>query len=322
MSDEKRPLRRPKIISIILFLVVLVIFGGYIYLNFDRVSQLFIFSPSTICYLAILAGIVITLNGTANYLLYRNLGIPISLITSIALATINTLANLLPFSGGLIAKGIYLKKRHNLAYGKYLSATGALYILFISINGIIGLISLLILKYAYGQNPPPILYIGYGLMSVCVGFFWFPMMIEIVPDRWKDMATRIVEGWHILRNNRGLFLKLSLVQITTVLVMASRFILSYDVFSQRIPLLSAILFSSATILTRLVSIIPGGIGIRETVVAVIGNYFGIEPSISAYAVAFDRLISTLLVLILGLFFSYYLGRDIWEREEDTDAPME
>lgn len=309
MTDNNIPKKKYQKLPIILVFIILCIFGYYIYINFDLIIQLFDFSINVIIKLILMSGLSILLNGVANYLLYRQLGIPLSFINSFGLATINTLANYLPFSGGLIAKGVYLKERYNLAYTKYISATGALYLLFISTNGLIGLISLVIILITTGDKPPLVIFMGYGLMFLCVGFLWFPFINKLVPDRWINTVKRINDGWHILRENKLLVIQLAIVQILSVQIMAIRFSLGYALFNQDVPMLSAMLFSSATILTRLVSFVPGGIGVREAIVAFIGLNFGIDLTVSAVAIGFDRLISAVLVLILGLFFSYYMGND-------------
>jgi len=99
--------------------------------------------------------------------------------------------------------------------------------------------------------------------------------------------------------------------------MAGRYWIAIQAFSLHIPFLETILFGSATILTRLVNIIPGGIGITEGIVAGLGSLLGFDPIILAVAVGLDRIIATTVVLILGLFFSYTLSREIVNPVEDT-----
>ena len=60
----------------------------------------------------------------------------------ILLAAATSFANQLPISGGIITKGYYLKQKHNFSYSTFIGSIIALSILFIAINGLIGLLIL------------------------------------------------------------------------------------------------------------------------------------------------------------------------------------
>lgn len=305
--------KRKTYLPILLVLGALIIVGLFIFHNADRLSKLLDFSTSNLVIFILLVFLTAFENGLVNYLLYRNLGVNISVLLGFGLATVNTLANTLPLSGGLIAKGLYLKKKFELPYSKYLSATGALYICFLTTNGIVGLVVMNGLHWWAGIKSPLILNIGFGLMALSFLLFWFPFRVNFIPEKWQKYVGKVEEGWQIFINDAGLLFILIGVQIVAIVTMAFRFWLAFRFFSQDVSFLQCVLFSSATILTRLISIIPGGIGIREGIVAGMAAVFGFEVSISVLAVGLDRLVSTSVIAILGTLFSYILSKDAIEQ---------
>jgi uncharacterized membrane protein YbhN (UPF0104 family) len=299
-----------KWLPIVFIIAALTIVAIYIVQNLEQLSGLFQVSLSTLLIMSLLSLLSSVGNGMINYFLYQKMGIPISFKNSFGLATINTLANHLPFSGGLIAKGVYLKKRFGLGYARYLSATGALFICFIATNGALGLVTLGIMSVFMGIEIPGLLIAGFGVMVSSILLLWFPIRPRFFPEAWREHIEKIEEGWQIFQRERGLIIKLIFVQVLSILVVAARFLIAYSIFSQSIDYIECVMFSSATILTRLVSIVPGGIGVREGIVAALGSFLGLDPGISFVAVGFERLVATLIILILGIYFSYKLSQDV------------
>ena len=122
------------------FLVgVLLIFGIYLYARSDQLARLFQFSASLIALLALVNVASALTRGLTNTCFYRSLNVPLSIREGTGLSVLNTLGNQLPFSGGFFAKGIYLKRKHKLAYTRYLPATTALYVCSVGVNGLAGL---------------------------------------------------------------------------------------------------------------------------------------------------------------------------------------
>lgn len=307
----KNPLNNhtKKIFSAIFTILTIGVLGLVVFQNFDRIVQLFRLSLATALLLAGLVVIMTALNGTINFLLYRRLNVPIPYFKSFGLAAVNSLANQLPFAGGLIAKGVYLKRRYNLDFVKYLSATGALFICFFATNGFVGLIGLLYLSLTGSSQIPVVFILGFTIMVSSVLILFVPAKIDFLPERWQEFLVKAKDGWSVIRTDKVLIYRMIAVQIVSILVMSVRFWFAFRVLAIETSILQCILFSTATILTRLVSIAPGGLGIREGVVAGMATLLGYEPGISALAVGLDRLVATLTIIFLGFISTYFISRD-------------
>lgn len=114
----------------ILSLLALLLLVSYIYHNSDRFVPLWNMSGSRLALMIVFALVTLIMNGLVNYVLYQAVDIPVTANESVGLAAVNTLANQLPFMGGIIAKGVYLKRRHGASYGRYVSATVAMFVFF------------------------------------------------------------------------------------------------------------------------------------------------------------------------------------------------
>ncbi len=307
-----------KIIPTVITIVVISIFIFYVQQNWDRILQLADISGWTLALLCVLVLITISQNGLVNYLLYQSMNVKINYFLSFGLAIVNTLANQLPLSGGLIAKGLYLSKKYKLPISKYLSATGALFICFLSTNGVIGLIALWYLNSYQGKYIPYYLILGFGLMTLSIIVLFFPIKNIRIPEKYHKYVADFASGWKVLIIRKWLLIKLISIQLLSILTIALRYKIALKAFSQDVTIIESLLIASATILTRLVSIAPGGLGVREGLAASIAVILGFDPVISIVAVGLDRLISTILIIFLGIYFLSIFGRSVVFEEKNPD----
>lgn len=305
-----------KYLSYILSAVALLIFFIYILRNVNRYRQLINLSYNSLLSLLALILVFNLVKGLINYYLYRSIKVPLMFSEGFGLAVVNTLANQLPFAGGLIAKGAYLRKRHRLAYTHFLSATLALYVTSVAMNGILGLVVLLYWKFVRNVSVPNTLLLGFSIMSASLLLFQVPLKIGFVPGRWGKRLSTMLNGWHILNRDWKLLCRLIVLQLAMTLLFAWRFRISFQALSQDATIAQCILFSAGNVLTTLVTITPGGLGVREGIVAGIASLLGFEAGVSAVAVGIDRLVATSVVIVLGTIYTYILSK------KATGDPME
>jgi uncharacterized membrane protein YbhN (UPF0104 family) len=269
----------------------------------------------------LLLGLVLTLIftvGLLNYFLYRGLGVLLTLNESIGLAAVNTLANQLPFAGGLIAKGVYLKQRYELAYTRFLSATLALYVCFIAANGAVGVAVLGYWAVVYDTTVPNLLLLGFLGMAASIFLLCLSIDVSVIPGEWGRRLAQLLAGWQVLSQNRLLIGKLVGLQLLTTLIFAGRLWIAFHILSQDVSLAHCILFSAATIMTNLVSIAPGGLGVREAIVAGIASVLGFDLGVSVVAVGIDRLIATLVIIALGTVYTYILSKQVVNAQSEPE----
>lgn len=289
-----------------LFAVLLAV---YLLLNADRYRELARFSWLQFATLLVLVILTTLGNGLTNHYLYRALGAnSITVDESVGLAVIGTLANLLPFSGGLIAKGVYLKHNHSLAYTSFLSASAALYALFISNEGLIGIAGLGVIVLTQRIAVPSLLLLGFTGMMLSLSVFWVPLDHIPYPHRWQGYVQKLEEGWLILRHRRALLVRLMVINTIIILIYAVRLWIVFHGLSQDVTLAQCLVFSAAAILTQIVAITPGGLGLREGIVAGIAHLFGFDVGVSIVAASIDHWFAIAIVFVLGIFYTYKLSK--------------
>lgn len=147
-------------------------------------------------------------------------------------------------------------------------------------------------------------------MSSGILLFLLPLERLLGRTRWHNRFTQLNEGWQLLRKRKLTLIKLLVIQTISVWIFAYRFQLGFGALSQHVPFAYLVILSSATILTQIVSITPGGLGIREGIVAGLALLLGFDASTSVAATTLDRLVGTTLTISIGIVYTYFLSRSI------------
>ncbi len=296
----------PYLLSI--FAIVVVVW--HLFQNVDQFRKLLQFSFGSLVLQVVLMFLFTIIHGLNNYLFFRGLNVPISQNEGIGLAAINMLANQLPFMGGVIAKGVYLKQRYKLSYTSYFSATMALYNCFLVANGFVGVSVLLYWRLVDRIKIIPWLFAVFAIMTATFLLYWLPFDNHIFPKKIRRQLASLAEGWQLLAKNRTLIIKLMTIQVMLLFIFAWRFLIAFRMLSQEVRISQCLLFAAATIVISLVNITPGGLGIREVIVGGIASLLGFDTGVSVIAVGIDRLVSTLVIFIMGAIYSFILGSNL------------
>jgi uncharacterized protein (TIRG00374 family) len=285
----------------------------YLYINTDQYINLLHVSVPGIIILLVLASVFPFINGLINVYMFQGLGAVLVMRDAFFIAAASTLANELPVSGGIIAKGYYLKRLHNVSYTKFFSATLALFVCTVAVNGLIGLATLLYWLFIKKIVVPASLLFGFAMMAACFLIFYIPLEHLRIPNRMQQLTSQALEGWMIMNKNPALLLKLLGLQSILMLLLATRYYVAFRMLSQNISLGQVILFSSATVLTQLVSIAPGGLGVREAIVGAVSSSLGFDLGVSVAAVSLDRLVSTFFNVLVGWYSAILLSKRILKK---------
>jgi len=299
------------VLRLILSLGIIAIFAYYLYDNADKYLELFHISSKGVLILFLLSLTFPVLNGMQNTYLYRGLGVPeFSHWDSLLITAASTLANQLPIPGGIISRGYYLKQRYNLSYSKYTSSTVATFFWYLAVNGLVGIVVLFYWIVINKLAIPSILLIAFTAMVACMLVFWLPLDRIHMTRRIRHWAQQLLEGWTAIGHNPGLLFKLAILQVALVAILSLRYWMAFHMLSQNISLDQTLLFASISILTQLVSLAPGGLGVREAIVAAAASVLGFDTGVSIIAVGLDRLVVTVMIVLTGWLSIVILGKQI------------
>ena len=248
------------------------------------------------------------LSGFQNTVLYRSLGVKgFSHRDRFLIAAASTLANQLPIPGGLVSKGFYLKRIHQLSYSLLTSSMLALFICLLSLNGLAGLLILSYWAFLKASEVSPFLWMGFLLMAACILVFAVPIQHLRLPGSLDARLRQALEGWVHIRRNPGMVLQVLLVQLILLMLAGVRYWLAFHMLSQNVSLAQVLLMANASILTQVVSIAPGGLGVREAIVGAVAAVLGFDMAVGVLAVALDRLVSTVVIFLVGGASMIWLG---------------
>jgi uncharacterized membrane protein YbhN (UPF0104 family) len=304
-------------LQLVISLGILLAFVYYLYNNSDKYLELLNISKSGVLILFLISLAFPLLNGMQNTCLYRGLGLTeFSHWDGYLITAASTLANQLPVPGGIVSRGYYLKHKHNLSYAKYTSSTVALFFCYLAINGLIGMAVLFYWILFSKFSVPSLLLIAFTAMVVCILVFWLPLERIRMPEKLRRWTDQAVDGWTAISRNPGLLLRLTLLQAVLVVLLSLRYWIAFRMLSQYLTPGQTLLFASASILTQLVSIAPGGLGVREAIVAAIASVLGFDAGVSVVAIGLDRLVMTVTIVLTGWVSTVILGKQI------SDIPKE
>jgi uncharacterized membrane protein YbhN (UPF0104 family) len=210
----------------------------------------------------------------------------VTIFNGCKLATINTIGNYLPFSGGLIAKGIILKKNLGINYAQYAAISVYTFITLFVVSGIYGLFSTIVI-----QPDSYILESGFGAMLL-VGLFIF-MPIPKIPflKRYSEI-DRLQE---IRKFFKSIVLKILLIHAIILLLLTCRLLCSFLIIDQDIRFIHVLLLTSGSVLTRFITLTPGAIGVREGIGAALAHLTGIDYQLAIVAIGIDRMAEIIIV---------------------------
>jgi uncharacterized protein (TIRG00374 family) len=310
-------------LHLLISLGIVVAFVYYLYINADKYLDLLNISKTGVLMLFLLSLAFPLLSGVQNTYLYNSLGLmKFSQWDGILITAASTLANQLPVPGGIISKGYYLKQKHNLSYTKFTSSTIALYFCYLAVNGLLGIAVLLYWIVFNSTAVSPVLLIAFVMMVACLLVFWLPLNQIRMPEKMHRWAHQAIDGWMVIGRNPRLLLKIAVSQAALVVLLSLRYWIAFHMLSQNVTMGQTLLFASATILTQLVSIAPGGLGVREAIVAGVASLLGFDMTISMVAIGLDRLVSTVEILLVGIISTNILGKQVADdvfAKSDNDA---
>ena len=119
-----------KSIKYILSVITLIASGVFIYYHRDKIHLLLTISIQDIIILLFLGFVSFLPIAFQFNSLMKMFGVTLTFTEWFGLTTANTMYNYyMPARGGLIIRALYLKKKYNFSYAKYLSLTSGAYIL-------------------------------------------------------------------------------------------------------------------------------------------------------------------------------------------------
>ncbi len=321
---------KKNILSIILTITVLLLFGIYLYNNPQILIILKDISPLSLIIIMILFLLLFLLEGVFIKVTLNIFDKHIDLKEAYYLSTISRIGNyLLPMRAGAIFRATYLKNKYQFEYSKFLSTLYAYYILLFLLNSFLAL-SVLLFKYLS-------ISIFYPAISLFFLLLFFTTLFVIlfrktIPTREGKGLKYINKGigifnkfltsWDMIVKRKKLFLSLLLLTMGNILINGVIFYVEFLSLKININILDIVLYTCLSGVSLLVSITPGSLGLREAIFLFTSESIGLSQDQIMQLAFLDRgvlfLLLLILLIVITVFVKKFKLKDIFFVKEKTE----
>lgn len=294
-----------KYISPIVTVIVLILFGIYLYRNPQIINE--ILSTNWI-YIVLIMGIYLLVFLFEGLFVKTSLSIfekRIKVKESFFLATVSRIGNyLLPMRAGAIFRATYLKKKYEFPYSNFLSTFYGYYVIFFLTNSLISIL-ILLSKYLIDGELflPLILFFSLVVIGMLILIF-VRLPINKIVKKTEGIIEKVflfmdkfIKGWDLIVRDRKDFFYLILIALGNIFL---NIIIVYIEFISidKVPkILDVILYTAISGVSLLVSITPGSLGIREGIFLITSQSLGLTETEIMKLAFVDRGVMFLLLLI-------------------------
>jgi uncharacterized protein (TIRG00374 family) len=311
-----------KIISIIVLFLIIAFFIRYIINNLSDFKKLLTFGTSNPLLLIIISIIIIInlfLNGLLLKSLMKPFNIKLKLFEAFGLSTITNFYNLItPFRGGAGVRAIYLKKKHDFPYVHFLATLSAIYVIIFLVGSLAGLLSMLLIWLNYGIFNKLVFLVFLAFFLFLLPIIIFSPRLPESKNKWFNRFIKVINGWHLIKKNRGTIIKIIMISILQLIFNSLIVKLSYSVFNIDISLIKAMFLSTITLLSALIAITPGNLGIGDAINVFSAQIIGVGLTGAIAATILRRIINLVVIFILGPIFSYILIKHNSDKQKNKN----
>ncbi|HSI32490.1 MAG TPA: lysylphosphatidylglycerol synthase domain-containing protein [Tepidisphaeraceae bacterium] len=241
--------------------------------------------------------------------LVAEFGVRLGHFESYALSTVNALGNYMPLpQAGAMARGIYLKRVHDLAYTTYAATVVVTYVSSLALTGLAGLAGLLALHLT-GHPAPWQLWLAFAGLSASLLMFT-PLGRQIPLPKKLD---RFSEGLATLRAHHVLA-KIVVLQLALIAITATGLFLS----ARALPGGASVTWAAALMLglISMVAAVVNVLGVEQIAAMACAATLGISPALGLAASALFRLVAIAVVFTMGPVIAHWLSKRASSKDTD------
>ena len=208
------------------------------------------------------------------------------------------LANIsLPLASGAVVKAAYLKRYHNVTLKSFLAVTGSSIVVRLGTHA---LAALVLLFFANELHTP----LGAGALLMLIATIVVHLSSRYVPSfPWLGEQLTLLAGeWQRVCHHPRTLLRFVWTNALIISGSTLRLWAAFNCFGEKVSLLSCGIIASFSVLSRILNLTPGNLGLRESIVAGVAGVLGTPLNAGLHAAALERIVETVLSLVFGLPF--------------------
>ena len=257
-------------------------------------------------------------NGWIGKELAGEFGVKLGGVEAYALSTVNALGNYLPIpQAGALARGVYLKRVHDLAYSTYAASVVVTYVSSLALYGLVGLAVLAALA-AIGQRAPWQLWLIFAALSASLILFTPLSAIVPLPRRFGGFraAVLMLGRHHVL--GKIILLQLLLIALTATGIWLACLALpgGHD-----INWFMGLMIGLLVMASGVANVTPGNLGVEQAAAMFTAHLLKIRPEIGFLSSSLFRVMAVIVVFAIGPLLAHWLARQRPRTTDQESAPM-
>lgn len=220
-----------------------------------------------------------------------------------------------PLFGGLGIRAVYLKKYHALPYSKFSSTLIGYYLMMFLFNSLLAVAGILLLPRGDHTTFLLLIFGGWALLFLLLMFAKLPKRERLAGLEKNKFAAKIIktlydieDGWRAMVSKRKLVFQMLVLAAVNL---ATLYFVNYVEFTAlhiQVSAASMMLYTAIVQASLLISLTPGAVGLRETILIVIGGTLGLTNEQIVQVAILDRGIYFIMLGVLFLMMRHSVFR--------------
>ena len=262
--------------------------------------------PGYVITLLCLFILVQLVNGYRVFIIVRFFGAHIKTLDWICLPYITSYLNYLPVNAGSGATAVFLKKKYNLPYTKFVSMSGALLLLQMFCFSTSGLLLMTFIRIAKGYTNGYAVMVLLFIVAAVIGARFVPVGFVKGESRVSNWIKSALTGFEDLRKEKSLILSLMLNSYLQLALMGLTIYFTFMSLGLLVDYLDGLLLGVFTSVSKYNFLFPGQLGLREIFIGFVTKMVQGSFDDGVIVAVTDRVISGVATIFFGNIFMWMI----------------
>ena len=225
------------------------------------------------------------------------------------LSVVTAMGNYLtPFSGGMLLRATYMKRRHGFQFSKFATILGANYLIYF---WVISLVGVGVTAWAWTAASVKVLLIFFLVVWVLISLLAILPVVKLSGSHWFIVCANVMfEGWELMKSDSGLLIRMVLLALANIILNAASFWFACHALGFSVSFMAAAIVSLVAVFSVVIKLTPANLGVYEAMVCFTAPLVGLTVGEGLIAAILLRGVAIVPVFLLGPCFSYMLTREM------------
>jgi uncharacterized membrane protein YbhN (UPF0104 family) len=226
------------------------------------------------------------------------------------LSVVTTMGNYIaPFSGGMVVRAAYLKRRHAFPYTQFATLLASNYLVNFWVIGVVGIFALSTLGAALWFHWQVLVFFAVVVVSISA-LVVFPSITLPWENRLVQHVNTSLRGWGLVKKDMSLLTRLMAFTLVNIVLNGFSFWVAYSALGFPVSFRVALLVGLLAAFSILLNLTPGNLGVQEAVVSLSSELLGTGAVQGLLVALLIRGATLIPVFTLGPIFSFLLTREL------------